>query len=347
MEEFKYTDLVIPDFDRMVDEMFENIRNDQDLTTEQMQEVVSASSAFDLIDKTLPDYIINQHDKSYLDGWLGIFTRNQQTIVNEHPEMFLYFNLFIHTTHNLFDNLKRKMNKTTVGLPDIVRMTLLGTLCRMADEVTVLLSNGSTRTALAVYRALYEHAVIGIFLMQKDEELLYRKFADYGHKDIRKKADALDKHAEKLKFSPLESERRQEIDLRTEELKKLYGNGFFEEYGWANGHVTEKRATFWAVEKDAGMERYRPFYIWASQFTHPSFQALSDIENDSGQMDLDKITRQEIGKSAFVDPMQLTANALYIYIDHLLLHYSVSHQYTINTLSFRKTLERLMKSFDD
>ncbi|MDB4919366.1 MAG: hypothetical protein JWQ54_1349 [Mucilaginibacter sp.] len=108
-----------------------------------------------------------------------------------------------------------------------------------------------------------------------------------------------------------------------------------------------ERPSFWAIEKAAGLEKYRPFYIWASQFTHPSFQTLANIKNEKGQMILDKLTQQTTERSSFIDPMQLTTTALYIFIDFLLYEYSVEQQYPANILMFRKMLERLMKSFND
>ncbi len=64
-------------------------------------------------------------------------------------------------------------------------------------------------------------------------------------------------------------------------------------------------------------------------------------------MVLDKLTEQTIERSSFVDPMQLTVTTLYIFIDYLLHEYSIEYQYPANVLLFRKTVERLMDSFDD
>ncbi|MDB4919365.1 DUF5677 domain-containing protein [Mucilaginibacter sp.] len=192
MGDLKYTNLVIPNLDTLIDELLETARVAQGLTFEQMEKALADGKIFEMIEDTLPDFIINQHNHKYLDNWLGIFGRNQKKIIEEHSAMFLNYNLFVHSAHNLFDRLKELMNKKTVGIADLVRMTMLGTLCRMADEVGVLLSHGSTRTALAVYRSVYEHAVVGVFLMKQSNAVLYKKFADYGHKDTRKKADSLD-----------------------------------------------------------------------------------------------------------------------------------------------------------
>jgi hypothetical protein len=346
MGNLQYKDLVINELDELVDGLLENVREKGGLTVDQMKQVMADGKIFEMIENTLPDRIIAQHDQKYLDNWLTIFRNNQQKIVDEHPHLFLYYTLFVHAAHRLFYKLKGLMNNQTVEAADLVRMTLLGTLCRMADEIGVLLSHGSTRTALAVYRTVYEHAVVGVFLMKQNDPVLYKKFTDYGVKDVRKKADSLDKHFTALKFPPLETKRRKEIDSRTEELKQLYGKDFFEEYGWAKNNLTE-RPSFWAIEKAAEMERYRPFYIWASEFTHPSFQALANIKNDKGQIILDKVTEQVMERSSFIDPMQLTVTALYCFIDFVLHEYSTPHQYSVNVLMFRKMIERLIASFDE
>ncbi len=344
MGNLKYNNLVIKNYDELLNSALEKAKGEFGLGREEFELLLTNSDIFDNLENKITDLILQQQDISYLENWLNIFQKNQRTIVQEHPLMFLYFFLFIHASNSLFNRLKTEMHDRKVPFSDIVRMTLFGNLCRTVDEVGILLSNGSTRTALAVYRTVYEHAVVGIFLMKKDDEALYQKFVDYAHKDVRKKADSLGKHFQALKFPSLENSHQQKIDTRTKELQGLYGDSFFNDYGWAKDHLDE-RPSFWAIEKAAEMERYRPFYIWASEFIHPSFQTLGDIQNEQGKMVLGKLTEQSLDKHSFVDPMQLTLNAFYSFIDYLLYEYSTDHQYPANILLFRKILDRLLDNF--
>lgn len=337
---------MISELDATVEQLISELRQDLGFTPEQMQGLLQDGEIFEMIGKGLAEHLISQQNEGYVSGWLQTARHNQQTIIDEHPKLFQYYFLFIHAVREMFRNLKKVLHDQDVDLSDMVLFTLLGTLCRLGDEIGTLLTNGATRTALALYRTLYEHAVVGIFLMKKDDALLYRKFADYGHKDVRKKADSLDNHYETLKFPPLDPARRQEIEARSKELEALYGKDFFKDYGWAKAHLSE-RPTFWAVEQEAGMARYRPFYIWVSQFTHPSYQALADIRTEAGHFALGKLTEQDIERRAFVDPMQLTITSLYLFIEEFLHKYGAEHQYQANMQIFHQLMERLMDSFDD
>jgi hypothetical protein len=142
-----------------------------------------------------------------------------------------------------------------------------------------LLSVGATKAALSAWRSFYDHAVIGIFLMTKDSPDLYKKFADYSHRDVKRKKDFFVKHREEMKFPAMEEVRSAAIDERTEALKELYGADFFKDYNWAKDHLSV-RPTFLAIEEEAGMSRYRSFYIWASDYMHPNFNAMAKFNGD-------------------------------------------------------------------
>jgi len=72
-------------------------------------------------------------------------------------------------------------NKKEIDIADLILICLYDTLCRMADEIGMALSQGSTTSALAQWRTFYEHIVVGIFLMDEDSPELFKKFADFSH----------------------------------------------------------------------------------------------------------------------------------------------------------------------
>ncbi|RYE17318.1 MAG: hypothetical protein EOP45_16005 [Sphingobacteriaceae bacterium] len=223
---------------------------------------------------------------------------------------------------------------------------MYGNLCRMSDEIGNALSNGSIRMALALWRTFYEHVVVGVFLMKQDSPDLFKKFADFSHRDVKKQKDSFDQHRELLKFPPIPTDHETAITNRTEELNTSYGKDFFAEYAWAKDALPLKtRASFYAVETQAEMSRYRPFYIWASNYIHPNFRAITDFRGDNDAIVLEKINQKVIDKQSFIDPMQLALVIFNIFNDYFLYRYSVNNQYSTNILVFRKLIERLQTKF--
>jgi hypothetical protein len=57
------------------------------------------------------------------------------------------------------------------------------------------------------------------------------------------------------------------------------------------------------------MGRYRPFYIWASGYTHGTFEAFKRVMQDNKLM-VSKITEVTYDEESLIDPMQLTLAVL-------------------------------------
>lgn len=345
MNKLKINNLVIRDLEETMDRILETSRVELNISTSDFAKLLSNSSILQDIETNIAHKIITELGKGYIPKWLATLQANQKTIVQAHSDMFHYFILFVHASHQVYDKITSRVKDLRISLPDVVRLMLMGRLCKMADDVGVLLSNGSTKSAFAVYRLIYEHAVVGMFLMKSDNSELYKRFADHYHREQKKKVDSMAKHYESLKFPPLSREKTEQMNNHTFALKEEHGDDFLNDYGWAHGYVAG-RANFWAIEKAVGMEQYRPFYIWASQSIHPSFQTVLETQNDDGALSLKSLTEDEIDKKAFIDPMQLTLTALFNFHNLFLYEYSVNHQYDVNISFFRKVLELLHETFD-
>jgi hypothetical protein len=331
----QFEDLVIPQLSSMLDETFEVVRKELNISREDFIELLrtKGDGIFEKFDDTLTDFILDRIDANYLDEQHHIYVKQRQEFLKEHQEMFHYYFVFIHSSYNVLFRIRSMVDKQKLDVGDYTMIGLLGTLCRMADDIGQALAGGSVRSALAQWRNFYEHAVVGIFLMEKDSADLFKRFADFSHRDVKKQSESFEVHHKSLKFPPLPGDQTNKIIERTADLKSTYGSDFLDDYAWAKEALGEKRADFRKIETQANMSRYRPFYIWASNYCHPNFNAIISI---SSQPD----------KENLIDPMQLTIFTFKIFLDHFLFRYSVNNQYGSNILPFWKIVDRLRKAFD-
>ncbi|WDF75623.1 DUF5677 domain-containing protein [Mucilaginibacter sp. KACC 22773] len=342
----KFKNLLIPEYDYIINDVLEMARKKLKLEHQDFLEILQNSEVFDLVEETLTDFIINKRDvSSFIKTWIKDSQRNQKSIVSLHKSTFNYYCLFLNCCFLAFKNIRKELDGTTIELPDLILLNIYGTLCRLSDEIGILLTYGSTRSALILWRTFYEHAVVGLFLIKEDNTELYKRFMDFSHKDIKKKKESFEKHRDELKFPPLSDDKIKEIDERTESLREGYGSDFFKDYAWANGFV-EGRATFYTVEEKAGMSRNRPFYIWVSEFSHPSFSGMTSVHESGDKIDLENLIKPVVDIESFIDPMQLTLSIFYTFNNHFLHRYSINHQYDVNMLLLSKLYEALRKSFD-
>ena len=133
-----------------------------------------------------------------------------------------------------------------------------------------------------------------------------------------------------------------------EELKQKYGAKFLDEdYGWAVEIFNQsKRVKLSDIEDRVGLTRYRPFYIWASEKTHPNFGSMLDFFSEN-KLDLVPIVRPSLERNSYIDPMQFTLSLLHEINLEFLKMYSDKSEYDVNMLMFREIFDSLLNSFDE
>jgi len=347
----KYNNLVTDKLGDITNGTLESSRLGLGLREEEFRKLLSEENKdiFEMIDDTLSDFILNQIDQDYIHTWLKGTAKNQQTIVKEFPDFFRYYFIFVHAANKIFGRIEEETTGISADIKEIILFCMLGNLCRMADEIGVLLTNGSTKAALSLWRVFYEYAVVGVFLMRHDSEELYQRYADHGQKNVDKQKNSFIKHFEELKFPPLTDSAIQDIELRSAELKEKYGNDFLGEYVWAKLIFGDdkKRVNFFDIELNAGMSRYRPFYIWASGVVHPTYNSMTDYFDKEGKLIIGDITRQKLDLHSYIDPAQLTLVVFYSFLDYFLYRYSSDGEYDTNILVLKKIIERLKQTFSE
>lgn len=337
-----FDSLLIPGYHKLVNQLLEDIRLEFGIDPDKFRAILEDGKMFEFADNQITDHIIDKEVKGdFLKNWLSKTQNNQGAIVDMHEEFFTYYYLFVNSCYSIFNNITKQLRGKSADLEDFVILGIYGTLCGMSDEIGVLLTNGYTKSALVLWRTFYEHTVIGIFLMRENDTELFRSYVDFGHRDVQRKKDSYDKHREELNFPELDPEKSSAIAARSEELKKLYGRDFEGEFAWAKKHVVGK-PSFHLIEEKADMKRYRPFYIWASSFSHSNFDEISRIKEPNWKVNLGRLTAQETEKQSFIDPAQLTLSIFFSFNSHFLNRCSMDAD--VNILLLKKMYERMLKS---
>ena len=149
-----------------------------------------------------------------------------------------------------------------------VQTRLHARACQIAREVLTLLYAGFAEGAMARWRALHELAVVSLFIGH-DEELAER-YRFHEAVESRKVAVQYRKHTEKLGLEPITDAEFEQMEADVATLKKRFGKGYGESYGWAVERLRKigKRATFDKIEEAAELGHLRPYYQLASHSVH-------------------------------------------------------------------------------
>lgn len=188
--------------------------------------------------------------------------------------------------------------------------------CQIANEILVLLKAGYADGALVRWRALYELAVVSIFLSNNDNQISERYLE---HEIFIRNKDANDhqKYCGILGYPPLEEEVMQQIKEGKEGLSKKYGDEFKNDWDWIPKAVLSNRNFKALAESEhVGLGYLHPFYRRSSAAAH----GLSRGLYRSGLMAQKQHDTLLCNGSNYglADPLQLTCISLRQITDTLL-----------------------------
>ncbi|WP_426330134.1 DUF5677 domain-containing protein [Pedobacter sp. R-06] len=344
----KIEDLIIDGLDHTIARSLESVRKDMKISEKDFRKLLDEEDgkAYDILYDVVSEYLIDRDFTSkYLQQWRVTTRSNQAKVIGMHKKPFLYFFAYLHTCFQIYNRTRMALDGRVVDKTTILQICFYGNLCRMGDEIGILLSNGYTSAALTLWRTFYEHAVIGLLILKENSEELTDRFDASGHRDLEARAESYKKRHEDLKFPPLEAKVVMDIEQKSAWLKENFdGQLFKQDYGWASTVIKEK-PTFRAIEAHVEMGRFRPFYIWASTFAHPSFERLTDFWGEGDKIVLDRITKQDEDLQAYIDPMQLTMACFQEINIEFLNIFSIDHQYDANVAMLGKIYDKLTANF--
>jgi Family of unknown function (DUF5677) len=178
------------------------------------------------------------------------------------------------------------------------------------------LKGGFPDGALARWRTLHEISVTMMYLVKHGEDAAKAYLLSF-HFAARRAALQLNEHFERGNFVKFSANELEEFNTRCEMASKALGRTV------ANGKDGEwpaiyKHKNFAEIEKDVGMEHWRPRYKWASIQNHanhrPNDKLLGLVESQ------ENFHLVGPSNSGFVDPFQMTAISLAQATTTYLLH---------------------------
>lgn len=193
-------------------------------------------------------------------------------------------------------------NATMAALAHIFPKSLL-----VVQEIICLLKGGFPDGALTRWRSLHELSVTAMYIAQQGENAAIQYLLSF-HFSARRAAHQMNKHSERAGLKSFTAEEIREFDARCAEAERILGRAMENDKNGEWPKITVSHPTFAHVEESVGMDHWRPWYKWASSYTHanhrPADKSLGLAETTV------PINLVGASNSGFVDPFQLTALSL-------------------------------------
>lgn len=165
-----------------------------------------------------------------------------------------------------------------------VLVRLHATGCRIASEVLALLRSGHASGAHGRWRSLHELAAVSLFVRKHGFELAER-FRAHEIVACSKAAHQYNEYARRLKMRPPPRSELERLKHARDRLLVRFGASFREQYGWASDVLKNPRPTFADIERDVGLDHWRPYYQMASHPIHAGMRGLTwNLETPLGNM---------------------------------------------------------------
>lgn len=322
---------------------------------------VDEKNTFEKLTNEEKKQFIEAFDEKFVDYFQkkasGVFTsfiethlNNQKSISNIHKNSFEHYCGYIKLCYDLFHNIRKKIDSFEKSINNTVVVSQYGYLIRLSDQIFTMLLNGYQDGALRLWRSLYEYTATLLLLMKEYENKeLFIRYINHHHRSQSKKLKSYLNHYEKLKFPKPDAGLLDRINKTVNVYEEQYGRDFLErEYGWAtiafNGN---QRVTLRDIEDLVGLSRLRTFYIWASAYSHSTFESIFEFFGEPQTIILDRITEPTADKKSIIDPLQLTLTLLHEVNAKFLDIFCIDHEYDINIKLFTRVFEMMQSTFED
>jgi len=202
-------------------------------------------------------------------------------------------------------------NRTMAALANIFPKSLL-----VVQEIICLLKGGYPDGALARWRSLHELSVAAKYIAKHGETAATEYLCSF-HFAARKTAKQVNNYSDHAGLKRFTDDELSEFDTRCTEAERILGRKIKNDSNGEWPKIVGKN-TFFDVEKDIGMDHWRPWYKWASNYIHsnhrPADKLLGLAESEA------PVNLVGASNSGFVDPFQLTALTLAQLVDTYLTH---------------------------
>jgi hypothetical protein len=187
----------------------------------------------------------------------------------------------------------------------------------ITSEIMCLLEGGFADGALTRWRSLHETVVTAMFIAKHGHEVA-RDYRSSIWFENHKAAVALNAVAERANMQPFSEAEFADIEAMRDKAEAHIGRRLRGEWDWASSVFARDRIKFIDLERNVGLDHWRPRYKWASQHVHSAFRRPGEL---LGMVEA-KEPMFQIGpsNSGFIDPLHMTAISLSQMTAAFLLH---------------------------
>ncbi|MDT8328199.1 MAG: DUF5677 domain-containing protein [Roseovarius sp.] len=203
-------------------------------------------------------------------------------------------------------------NATMAALAHIFPKSLL-----VVQEIICLLKGGFPDGALTRWRSLHELSVTAMYIAKHGEDAAKQYLLSF-HFSARRAAHQMNKHSDRAGLKGFNAEEIQAFDALCFEAEQILERSIDNDKNGEWPKITIYHPTFAHVEESVGMDHWRPWYKWASNYTHANHRPA---DKPLGLVDATvPINLVGASNSGFVDPFQLTALSLAQLVETYLTH---------------------------
>jgi hypothetical protein len=146
--------------------------------------------------------------------------------------------------------------------------------CQIASEIIKLLKGGFADGAHARWRSLHEVVVVAMFIHQQGIDVAERYLLHDSVETFRA-ATQYQKYCKAIGYKPLSKKEMNMIRNNYDAALQRFGPSFGSQYGWASAALSLKKPTLADIERAAGLEKFRPYYKWASHNVHAGSKGIT------------------------------------------------------------------------
>lgn len=197
----------------------------------------------------------------------------------------------------------------------------------VAQEIICLLKGGYPDGGLTRWRSLHELCVAAMYIAKHGGAAAVAYLVSFDFAS-RRAAIQMNQHSVRAGMQKFSDAELKEFDDRCANAERILGRKIARDMDGEWPAINPVHKTFAAVEKDVGMDHWRPRYKWASAHTHAHHRPMDKL---LGMAEADREAHL-VGSSnsGFVDPFQMTAITL--------------SKITITYLLYRPNVDRVVHS---
>lgn len=261
-------------------------------------------------------------------------------------EAFDLFNYSIILNHQSGVTLKQQLIENEVPESNPLFAALIrlhARACQVAREILTLMRAGYADGAFSRWRALYEMAVSSQFIGKHGEDVA-RRFLEHKVVDDYYEIELYREHREELGFAPIPEEEWESLTEQFENKVGKYGGVFKTSYGWAAPELEENPSRR-AVAEDVGLDRYEPYFAFASDAVH------GGSKGTLFRMGLTERAQTEVMLSGpsnigFTDPAQFSLLTL-VEVTEALLSVKDALDWRLVSVSLSELTHEVVAAFDN